>query len=105
MSERRPDTTVFSRAKSSILMNKPAEASRATSSTPPLASAPLEIRFGQVGLAQVRIRTTDPGAILDELTGRVATAPQFFERTAVCLDLSALEKEPTASKCARCSMR
>ncbi len=33
---------------------------------------------------RVRIRTTDPGAILDELTGRVASAPRFFERTAVC---------------------
>jgi septum site-determining protein MinC len=54
----------------------------------------LEIRFGQVGLAQVRLRTTDPGAILDDLTGRIASAPQFFERAAVCLDLSALEQEP-----------
>lgn len=58
----------------------------------------VEIRFGQVGLAQVRIRTTDGGTILDELTGRVAAAPQFFERTAVCLDLSALEKEPSTSE-------
>jgi septum site-determining protein MinC len=58
----------------------------------------VEIRFGQVGLAQVRIRTTDAGTILDELTGRVASAPQFFERTAVCLDLSALEKEPTVGE-------
>lgn len=58
----------------------------------------VEIRFGQVGLAQVRIRTTDAGTILDELTGRVAAAPQFFERTAVCLDLSALEKEPSTSE-------
>lgn len=58
----------------------------------------VEIRFGQVGLAQVRIRTTDAGTILDELTGRVASAPQFFERTGVCLDLSALEKEPTAGE-------
>lgn len=57
----------------------------------------VEIRFGQVGLAQVRIRTTDAGTILDELTGRVAAAPQFFERTAVCLDLSALEKEPSTN--------
>src|SRR5262245_66494022 len=70
-------------------MNKPAEALR-----PNHPSHPLEIRFGQVGLAQVRIRTTDPGVILDELTGRVATAPQFFDRTAVCIDLSALEREP-----------
>ncbi|MEJ1964439.1 MAG: septum site-determining protein MinC [Gammaproteobacteria bacterium] len=58
----------------------------------------LEIRFGQVSLPQVRIRTTDPGTILDELTGRVASAPRFFERTAVCLDLSALEKEPDAAE-------
>lgn len=46
----------------------------------------------------MRIRTTDAGTILDELTGRVASAPQFFERTAVCLDLSALEKEPTVGE-------
>ncbi|WP_129642076.1 septum site-determining protein MinC [Peristeroidobacter agariperforans] len=70
-------------------MNKPLEAVKEPA---------VEIRFGQVGLAQVRIRTTDAGVILDELTGRVASAPQFFERTAVCLDLSALEKEPTMSE-------
>lgn len=55
-----------------------------------------EIRFGQVGLAQVRLRTIDATAIHDELAARLATAPQMFERTAVCLDLSALEKEPEA---------
>ncbi|MGH8217767.1 MAG: septum site-determining protein MinC [Steroidobacteraceae bacterium] len=54
----------------------------------------LEIRFGALDLAQIRLRTLDPGAILDELTGRVATAPRFFERTAVGLDLAQLEKEP-----------
>jgi len=54
----------------------------------------LDIRFGQVGLLEVRLRTTDPGCILDELTGRIATAPHFFERTAVFLDLSALGREP-----------
>jgi septum site-determining protein MinC len=70
-------------------MQKPLEAVREPA---------VEIRFGQVGLAQVRIRTTDAGAILDELTGRVAAAPQFFERTAVCLDLSALDKEPSTSE-------
>jgi septum site-determining protein MinC len=58
----------------------------------------LDIRFGQVGLVQVRIRTTDPGAILDELTGRIATAPRFFERTAVCLDLSGLERSPEVAE-------
>lgn len=54
----------------------------------------IDIRFGQVGLIQVRIRSTDPGAILDELTGKVASAPLFFQRTGICLDLSVLEREP-----------
>jgi septum site-determining protein MinC len=54
----------------------------------------LDIRFGPLDLAQVRIRSVDPGAILDELTGRVATAPRFFERAAVGLDLGMLAKEP-----------
>jgi septum site-determining protein MinC len=58
----------------------------------------LEIRFGPLDLAQLRIRTIDPGAILDELTGRVATAPRFFERTAVGLDLSLLENPPAAAE-------
>ena len=68
------------------MMTKPADAA---------ASAPvIDIRFGQVGLIQVRLRTTDPGAILDELTGRVASAPLFFQRTGVCLDLTALGRDP-----------
>src|SRR5687768_15077622 len=70
-------------------MNKAAAAARDTA---------CEIRFGQVGLAQVRLRTIDAGAIHDEIAARLATAPQMFERTAVCLDLSALEKEPDAAE-------
>ncbi len=70
-------------------MNKPADVVREQA---------VEIRFGQVGLVQVGINTTDPGAILDELTGRTATAPHFFQRTAVCLDLSALPKEPDVAE-------
>jgi septum site-determining protein MinC len=68
-----------------LLMNKPADVTREHA---------VEIRFGQVGLVQVRLHTIDPGSILDELTGRTATAPHFFDRTAVCLDLSALAKPP-----------
>src|SRR5580698_5154555 len=71
-------------------MNRPAEAANQ--------EAALEIRFGPVDIAQVRIRSTDPGAIVDELSGRVATAPKFFERTAVCLDLSELGREPDATE-------
>jgi septum site-determining protein MinC len=57
-----------------------------------------EIRFGQVGLAQVRVRTTNPSTIHDELAARLAAAPQLFERTAACLDLGGLEKEPEAAQ-------
>src|SRR6185437_5247885 len=78
---------------SKMMMNKPADISRE-----PSRESAIDIRFGQVGLVQVRIRTTDPGAILDELTGRIATAPRFFERTAVCLDLSGLEKSPDVAE-------
>src|ERR1700760_909068 len=72
-----------------LLMNKPADVSREHA---------VEIRFGQVGLMQVRLRTLDPGLIVDELTGKIATAPQFFDRTAVCLDLALLTKEPSAEE-------
>lgn len=54
----------------------------------------IDIRFGQVGLMQVRLHTLDTGAILDDLSGRVASAPQFFNRTGVCVDLSALKSVP-----------
>jgi septum site-determining protein MinC len=70
-------------------MNKPADVTREHA---------VEIRYGQVGLLQVRLYTTDPGSILDELTGKTATAPHFFQRTAVCLDLSPLPKPPGADE-------
>ncbi len=56
--------------------------------------AVVKIHYGQIGMMQLRIGTTDTGALLDELTGRIATAPKFFQRTAVCLDLSELDKVP-----------
>lgn len=70
-------------------MNKAAASTRDTA---------CEIRFGQVGLAQVRLRTIDATAVHDELAARLAAAPQMFDRTAVCLDLSALEKEPETNE-------
>ena len=60
--------------------------------------AALEIRYAQVGLLQMKLRTIDPGTILDELTGKLATAPQFFQQTAICLDLRELEAEPGISE-------
>jgi septum site-determining protein MinC len=65
-------------------MNKPAAAAPETA---------FEIRFGQVGLAQMRIRSTDAAAVQAQLTARVAAAPALFERAALCLDLSPLDHD------------
>ena len=69
-------------------MNNPAAAA--------LESA-FEIRFGQVGLAQMRIRSTDAAAVQAQLTARVAAAPALFERAALCLDLSPLDHDVSAA--------
>jgi septum site-determining protein MinC len=70
-------------------MNKPVHAAR---------EAACQIRFAQVGLTQLRIRTTDPDALLSELTERIAAAPQLFERAGICLDLSTLERQAQANE-------
>jgi septum site-determining protein MinC len=57
-----------------------------------------EIRFGQVGLAQMRIRSTDPDAVRAQLAARVAAAPALFERAALCLDLSPLDHDLSAAE-------
>jgi len=49
-----------------------------------------DLRFGQVGMACVRIRRVDAAALCDELERRVHAAPQMFSRAAVVLDLSHL---------------
>lgn len=82
-----PGMTMPILKKTGLLMKQPADATRGQA---------VEVRFGQVGIMQVRLRTTQPGEILDELTGKTATAPHFFDRTPVCLDLSSLPKTPSA---------
>jgi septum site-determining protein MinC len=57
-----------------------------------------EIRFGQVGLAQMRIRSTDADAVRAQLATRVAAAPALFERAALCLDLSPLDHDVSAAE-------
>ena len=44
----------------------------------------------------MRVQTMDAAAIHAEVMARIASAPQLFERTAVCLDLGELEMVPTA---------
>lgn len=54
----------------------------------------IELRFGQVGIASVRVKREDAAALHAELERRVRAAPQLFERAAVVLDLSHLPKLP-----------
>ncbi|UPG95449.1 septum site-determining protein MinC [Luteibacter aegosomatissinici] len=56
--------------------------------------AACDLRFGQVGIACVRVRRVDAAALVDELERRVRSAPQMFTRAAVVLDLSHLPKLP-----------
>ncbi|MBS0432778.1 MAG: septum site-determining protein MinC [Proteobacteria bacterium] len=54
----------------------------------------VELKFGQVGIASVRVRRNDAAALHAELDRRVRAAPQLFERAAVVLDLSHLAAQP-----------
>ena len=49
-----------------------------------------DLRFGQVGIACVRVRRVDAAALCHELERRVQAAPAMFARAAVVLDLSHL---------------
>jgi septum site-determining protein MinC len=53
-----------------------------------------DLRFGQVGIACVRIKRPDAAALCEELERRVRSAPQLFSRAAVVLDLSHLLNLP-----------
>jgi len=53
-----------------------------------------DLRFGQVGIACVRVRRVDAAALCEELERRVRSAPQLFSRAAVVLDLSHLRDLP-----------
>jgi septum site-determining protein MinC len=53
-----------------------------------------DLRFGQVGMACVRVRRVDAAALCNELERRVRAAPQMFSRAAVVLDLSHLADLP-----------
>jgi septum site-determining protein MinC len=63
----------------------------------PAAAEPLfELKFGQVGIANLRLRECDPAALQTELAGKVAAAPQLFGRAPLVLDLGHLPLLPDA---------
>ncbi|HKT41472.1 MAG TPA: septum site-determining protein MinC [Rhodanobacteraceae bacterium] len=53
-----------------------------------------ELKFGQVGIANVRVRNADPEALRASLELRVREAPALFERAPVVVDLSFLSPQP-----------
>ncbi len=53
-----------------------------------------ELKIGQVGIANLRVRTLDVAQLAAEMRDRVQRAPKLFERAAVILDFGGLSKTP-----------
>lgn len=53
-----------------------------------------ELKIGQVGIANLRVRTLDVERLAAEMHDRVARAPKLFGRAAVIIDFSALSTTP-----------
>jgi septum site-determining protein MinC len=66
----------------------------ALANTPDVLEA-AELRFGQVGIANVRVRSSDPAALREALEVRLREAPRLLERAPVVVDLSFLSPRPT----------
>ena len=54
-----------------------------------------ELKFGQVGIANLRVRTLDVAQLATEMRERVQRAPNLFARAAVVLDFGGLSKTPS----------
>lgn len=54
-----------------------------------------ELKIGQVGIANLRVRTLDVTQLTGEMRDRVQRAPNMFERAAVVLDFGGLSNVPT----------
>lgn len=53
-----------------------------------------ELKIGQVGIANLRVRTLDVDRLAAEMRERVQRAPQLFARAAVVLDFGGLTRAP-----------
>jgi septum site-determining protein MinC len=54
-----------------------------------------ELRFGQLGIAQLTLRSLDPATVWAELDAKVKAAPQLFTLAPLVIDLGQLEALPT----------
>ncbi|KHM90140.1 septum formation inhibitor, partial [Xanthomonas vesicatoria] len=53
-----------------------------------------ELKIGQVGIANLRVRTLDVPRLVQEMRERVTRAPKLFGRAAVILDFGGLSQVP-----------
>ena len=56
-----------------------------------------ELKIGQVGIANLRVRTLDVEKLVAEMRERVERAPKLFARAAVVVDFGHLSKTPDAA--------
>ena len=56
-----------------------------------------ELKIGQVGIANLRVRTLDVAKLGEEMRDRVARAPKLFARAAVVVDFGGLAAIPDAA--------
>ena len=56
-----------------------------------------ELKFGQVGIANLRIRSLDIAQLAAEMRERVERAPKLFARAAVIVDFGGLSHCPDES--------
>ncbi len=70
-----------------------------TGKSAPMANYELagDLKIGQVGIANLRVRTLDVARLGAEMHDRVARAPKLFERAAVIVDFGALPGTPDAT--------
>lgn len=64
------------------------------SATPAELVEAADLRFGQVGIASVRVRKADPAALRAAIEVRVREAPALFGRAPIVVDLSFLSPVP-----------
>ena len=64
-----------------------------------------EIKFGQVGIANLKLKRLDSEALEAELRAKVENAEKLFLRAPVVLDLSHLPELPDVDEIGRASCR
>ncbi len=57
-----------------------------------------ELKIGQVGIANLRVREFDVAALAEEMRQRVARAPKMFDRGAVILDFGGMSQLPSVDQ-------